>query len=336
MSGKPIRTPAPSYLLMGPEEGEKGEFIASIKQALTQVDPSLEIHTIYPWETGMSELAGILKNGSLFSSWKLVILRNGEQVKREEGKILGEYLKNPAPEVCLIITTSNLEKDISKPVASAIPKDRKKIFWELFENQKRAWLTKYFRGKEIEVSPEGMELILDLVENNTKEMRAACDQLSLFFGPGSCIGEEDVDTFIHHSREENVFTLFGKMADLDFISSLETLRKLMLSGENNPIQLYAGLLWQFKRLLKLSSMTDLQYSVEDACMKIGIRGKKNQESYRRANSHYSTGELKRIILLISRFDALVRETRAEMQSLLMELFLYYTILKKGELPEAYR
>lgn len=336
MSGKGSGIPPSSYLLMGPEEGEKGEFIARLRQGIAKIDPSLEVHTCYPWETGMSELVGRLKNGSLFSSWKLVIIRNGEQVKREEAKILAEYLKAPARDVCLVITTESLERDVAKPVASAIPKDRKKIFWELFENQKRAWLGNYFRGKQMEVSPGGMELILDLVENNTREMRAACDQLSLFFGPGSCIDEEDVDTFIHHSREENVFTLFGRIANLDMVASLEILRKLLLSGDNNPIQLYAGLLWQFKRLLKLSSMTDLQYSMEEACAKIGIRGKKNQANYHRANSNFTTEELKRIILLISRFDALVREARAEMQGLLMELFLYYVILKKGETPEAYR
>lgn len=328
--------PASAYLLLGPEEGEKNAFIKGLKKGIAKLDSDFEQFVFYPYETSMSEIVGMLKNGSLFSSRKLVILKNGEAVKREEAKLLAEYLKAPNEEVCLVIVSNSLERDIAKPVASAIPKAQKKIFWELFENQKRSWLLQYFRRADVELSSEGMELLLELVENNTREMKTACDQLILFFGKGSCITEEDVESFIYHSKEENVFTLFGKIAELDFSASIETLRKLLLSGDNHPVQLYAGLLWQFKRLLSLSAMCDLQYSTEEACKKIGIRGKRNQANYRQANAHFSSGELKQIIVLIARFDALVRETKSEMQMLMMELFLYYVIIKKGELPETYR
>jgi DNA polymerase III subunit delta len=325
-----------SFLLLGPEEGEKNTFIAEIKKQISREDPDFEISSFYPYDTAVSSIIGLLRNGSLFASKKLVILREVELIKREEAALLAEYLKNPATDTVLIMTSTGMERDIAKPIYSAIPKDHKKMFWELFENQKRSWLFNYFGKEQIEVLPEAMELILELVENNTHEMKTACDQLALFFGPGSCITEEAVDRFIFHSREENVFTLFGKIGRLDFTGSLESLRKLLMSGEGNPVQLYAGLLWQFKRLLTLSSLTDIQYSPEEACTRVGIRGKRNQTSYIEANRSYSTEELKRIVVLIARFDALVRETKAEMQGLLMELFLYYTILKKGETPEPYR
>lgn len=332
-SGK--RTPASSYLLLGPEEGEKGSFIDELKKAALADDPGCEISTYYPYETELSGVVGMLRNGSLFASRRLIILRNAELIKKDDAALLADYLKNPAADATLVLVSEGMEKDIAKAVASAVPKERKKIFWELFENQKRSWLISYFRKAGMEVLPEAMELILELVENNTREMKAACDQLALYFGPGSCITEEEVDAFIFHSKEENVFTLFGKIGQRDFSGAVESLRKLILSGEGHPVQLYAGLLWQFKRLLSLSSYTDLQYSPEEACGKVGIRGKRNQAGFIQANRNYTTAELKRIIVLIARFDALVRETRTEMQTLLMELFLYYVILRKGETPEPF-
>ncbi|WP_020612574.1 DNA polymerase III subunit delta [Sediminispirochaeta bajacaliforniensis] len=325
----------PAFLLLGPEEGEKASFIAEIKKRIAAEDPGYESTRFYPYETEISSIVGVLRNGSLFSSKKVVILQNVEAVKRDDAALLGEYLKNPSADATLIMVSNGMERDIAKAIASAVPKEHKKMFWELFENQKRSWLANYFGRQQIEVSPEALDLILELVENNTREMKIACDQLALHFGPGSCIDEEDVDAFIFHSKEENVFTLFAKIGECDFSGAIETLRKLLLSGEGNPIQLFAGLLWQFKRLLSLSGLTDLQYAPQEACTKVGIRGKRNQSNYIVANKNYSTDELKHIIVLIARFDSLVRETRVEMQTVLTELFLYYVIIKKGAVPEAY-
>ncbi len=326
---------AASYLLLGPEEGEKSAFIDDLKKQIAAEDPACETSTFYPYETEISSVVGMMRNGSLFASKKLVILRNAELIKRDDAALLGDYLKSPGKDVTLVLVSSGMEKDIAKAISSAVPKERRKMFWELFENQKRSWLASYFARQQMEVTPEATELILELVENNTREMKSACDQLALFFGPGSCISVDEVDTFIFHSKEENVFTLFGKIGQHDFSGAVESLRKLLLSGEGNPIQLYAGLLWQFKRLLSLSSWTDVQYSPEEACNRVGIRGKRNQGNFIEANRNFTTAELKRIVVLIARFDALVRETRTDMHGLLMELFLYYVIIKKGEMPEPF-
>jgi DNA polymerase-3 subunit delta len=329
------KKPSAAHLLLGPEEGEKNNFIDDLKKRIAAEDPAYETSTFYPYETEISNIVGMMRNGSLFASRKLVILRNVELIKRDDAALLGDYLKKPGTDVTLVLVSSGMEKDIAKAISSAVPKEFRKMFWELFENQKRSWLSTYFTRQQMEVVPEAMELILELVENNTRDMKTACDQLALFFGPGSCITVEEVDTFIFHSKEENVFTLFAKIGQHDFSGAVESLRKLLLSGEGNPIQLYAGLLWQFKRLLSLSSWTDVQYSPEEACSRAGIRGKRNQGNFIEANRNFTTEELKRIIVLIARFDALVRETRTDMHALLMELFLYYVIMKKGQMPEPY-
>ena len=262
---------APVYLLLGPEEGEKNEFISSaIETYRKNAGEEPEVYRYYPYDTDIGEIISIIRNGSLFSSYKFIILRNLEDVKGTGLKELTGYLASPEKDATLFLITSDYRPQSS--VAKLVPKEQQKMFFELFENKKRDWLSRYFRSSGISVDGEAIELLLELVENNTLEMKNAADRLILYFGSGASLGADEVEEFIYHSKEENVFTLFGKIVTRDFPSSLETMRKIIDSGGTNGIQLIAGLVWQFRRLLTLSRLFDHRYSQQEAFAKIPLRG----------------------------------------------------------------
>ena len=48
---------------------------------------------------------------------------------------------------------------------------------------------------------------------------------------------------------------------------------------------------------------------------------------------YSMNDVQNILVLISEFDYRLRLYKAEHHGLLLELFLYYLMIKKGRLPE---
>ena len=83
----------------------------------------------------------------------------------------------------------------------------------MFDNQKQGWVTNFFRQRKITIAADAVEYILDMVENNTRDMRAECERLALFFGPDATIGLESVEQYIYHSKEENVFTLFDRICE---------------------------------------------------------------------------------------------------------------------------
>ena len=330
-----MNNPEPVYLFLGPEIGLKTDEIDKIKNSFQKnTGENPEIHKFYPYDTSMGEVISLMKNGALFSSYKFVTFMNVEELKKNDIAELVSYIKSPGTDCTLFLVSEKTSVD--KKISSAIPKKSVRIFWELFENQKKSWISNFFRNEKIEISFDAIEMILEMVENNTNDMRNACSKLSIFFGTDSQIEEEDIEHFIYHSKEENVFTLFKKIAAADFSSSVEILHKIALSGEGSPVQLISGLQWQFRKLLTLSQLFAKRYSREEALSKAQIRGKRNQQTYIDELASYSTRELQDIIILIAKYDILARELNKNNHLILMELFIYYCVTKKGKLPEAYR
>jgi len=311
------------FLLVGPEEGEKRDFIQNVINSLGNGSDSPETYRYYAGQTPIGDIISLMQNGSLFASAKCVILANIEQLKKADLQQLSDYISHPEPSATLFLTTH--EYKAPSILVKAVPKGQQKTFFELFENKKREWLLNYFRTSELYIEEDAIEMVLELVENNTLEMKNAADKLILYFGPGSTLREDDIEEFIYHSKEENVFSLFQKIVDRDLAASLEILHKILLSGQSSGVQILGGLLWQFRRLLKLNRLLDQRFSPEDAFRAIPIHGKRNQQNYLKASRSYSTRDVERIIALIAEYDGKVREHRVEVVRLLLE----FSLLKIG-------
>lgn len=315
------------YLFLGPEEGKKKTEIERIEKYLTKThNEKPERHQFYPFEKKISDIISIMKNGSLFSSYKFIIINNAEEIKKKSDvDLLIEICKKPVKGNTLILKSSN--NSIDKRIEKVILKANKIIFWEMFENQKKGWISSYFSSFDQKISPNAVDHLLEMVENNTQELKIACEKISFFFKKGSLITEEDIDTFLYHSREENVFTLFEKMCFKDLEASLEINTKLTLSADNTPIAIVSGLLWQFKRLLNLKTMISKRIQIQEAMLKQGIRGKKNQQSYQSALGNYTLNELQKIIIILSNHDFLLRNSKMEMQNIIIQILIYKCLVK---------
>jgi len=314
------------HLLLGPENGEKKEFIKTLEKNIIKSSGEPEKFRFYPYDTEIGEIVSIMKNGSLFSSHKIVTINNCEDIKKKNSvEQLVEYCKSPSDDVTLILVSDGNKVDTK--IEKAIPSAQKKIFWEMFENRKKDWVISFFRKKGLTIDYDAVELLLDMIENNTDSMKNDCEKLAFYFKEGARITEEDIENFLYHSREENVFTLFEKVCRRDLETSLDVLNSIVLAKETQPVQLLSGLLWQFKNLLNLSSLLSKNTNQSEALLKSNIRGKKNQKTYMEAVRNYKTRELEQIISLIEEYDHRLRTVRTEMQDSIIEMFLYNCIKK---------
>jgi DNA polymerase-3 subunit delta len=264
----PAREP-PVRLLLGPEEGEKSAFIQKISETLAaRLGEPPERSRFYAGDTDMSEIVLCLRNMSLFARHRLVIVAHAEEVKRaEEVATLVEYLASPAEDATLLLLSTGFSGEIDRRIAGdqkkktpgAVPFEHQKVFWEMFDNQKQGWVTSFFRQRKISIDAEAVEYILDMVENNTRDMRVECDRLALFFGPDAAITLESVEQYIYHSKEENVFTLFDRICERELLSAEEVLDRILLSREADATQLAGGLLMQFRKLASYKRMLAANY-----------------------------------------------------------------------------
>jgi DNA polymerase-3 subunit delta len=317
----------PSVLLyVGPEDGQKADALDELRSRIEkQTGERPEEHRVYLPEQTISDAIEILSTGSLFSSYRLVLLSDAAAIKRkDEVAALKDYLSAPSKEATLVLLSDEVKVD--GKLDRAVPAKQKTIFWELFDNQKRSWVIGYFRKRGVTIEAEAVDLFLELVENNTQELRAEADKLIVYAG-GDAITLEDVERHVYHSREESVFSLHKHLVDGDLQAALVVLQKMTGSGSGEPVALIGGLLFQVRRTLSLRALMDQRVSFDEACSKLGIRGKRIQRDYREAVDQYSRDELERQVRILVEYDAVFRELGAGLHQVLLELMLYQLIYR---------
>jgi DNA polymerase-3 subunit delta len=322
----------PAYLLAGPEEGEKDARVAAIAKAIeAKTGGPPERHRFHAFETGMADLVMVLSNRSLFARHRLVILADAESVKgRSEVDALAAYLAAPADDATLVLETSGLPGAVAAPVVKLIPKQAQVIFWELYENAKKGWVINFFRQRKVQLEAGVVDHILDMVTNNTRELAAECERLALWVGPGAVLDLERAEQYLYHSKEENVFTLFDQLAARDHAGSQEVLDKILLSGENDPQQVTAGLQWQFGRIVKYRRLVDREhYNPEEAFDALKIKGRRNQATVSAAAKAFSPAELDTIVALLTEMDTRFRMGRADLHPLMLQMAVHYVTQSGG-------
>jgi len=234
-------------LFLGPEIGEKADAISDIRSKLTkEFGSEPETHSFYAGETETTEIVSVLRNASLFSDARLILIKNAEQLKKKEDiELLTGYIKAPEENTSLILISDEIS--IDKTIESAVTANAKKIFWELFENRKQQWIRAYFTRAGYSIDEDAIENILELVENNTEALRRECSHLLLFTKDTKHISAELVEQCLSHTREESAFTLFSRICEGNPTKSLETLHTL-LSAKQSPQAIFAGLSWCFRKL----------------------------------------------------------------------------------------
>lgn len=329
-----------SYLFLGPEAGAKADEVKRIRSELTAAyGDSLEFERFYPFEGEQGELFASLSNDSLFSDHRLILVSQLESANATFLNDLAGYLESPSPSATLILASS--ETSITKKIMDLIPKERIRTFYDLLEGEKSTWIRTHFRRLGLTITSDGVELLIAMTEDNTQELRTVCNQLALFWqndSPTKPIDEEVVQTYLHHSRVEDAFTLFPHLTGGDLRKALASLHALLGSGDyQTPILLISGLLWQFRRLLSVSEGFEEgkeEYEVFSNAHVLlkpsAIRRPKDKTTYREGAKRYTSKDIRSIIIALAQADIEVKQSRSEEVPLILERLIYRIINKKGK------
>jgi DNA polymerase-3 subunit delta len=317
------------YLLAGPELGKRAAFVSDIRAAIAAQDGSpAEEHRLYASETGLGELLSILRNGSLFSSRRLVEFRGSELVKgKDDVGELVQYVKSPAADAILVLETDLFY--IDKGIEEAVGKQRKTTFFEMFESEKPRWIERKLREFDISIDDSGTSALLELVENDSAALDSACTRLSILFPAGSRLGESDVEAAIARSRREDAFSLFERISTESLAEALEVLDAVLAERRGDAVQIISALIWSFRRLHRLHLLMESGEPFESACMKLQIRSKTVQRQSSTAMRRYTRIDCERILLLASEFDGRVRALGYIFEHALLQLLVCGIMENKG-------
>ncbi len=330
------------YLFTGPENGDKGDAVATIRAAAEKKNGGVDFYRYYASETRIADVVSQLQNASLFTSSLFIILKNAELIKlKTDIDLLVQYIKNAGNSPNVLILESD-ENGIEKRIESAVPSSHKKIFWEMFDNQKPQWVRNYFRKNGFSVADDAVELILDMVENNTETLKSECSRFFYCFERGHVITVDDVDKILAHNREENAFTLFEALADESkspkerLETSLSILQKIRLSRDSGGVAIIAGLTYCFRVLRTYHSLYAGGKTPSDAQLRAaGLGGKKSLARYAKAARIWGPGTTASILSLLSCTDIAIRESGSLMEDTRLVMMVYAIVVKNGLYPAVY-
>lgn len=267
-------------ILAGPELGKRAAYVAEIRAALGALDGAPpEEHRLYSQDVGVAELLALLRNGSLFSSRRLVEYRGAEAIKtKDEVAVLADYIRAPAQDAVLLLVTESY--GLEKPIEAAVGAAAKKTFFEMFDNEKPRWLRERLARDGLLADQDAIDALLELVENETGALDAACVALASVHPRGHRLGADDIEGSVARNRQEDAFSLFDRMAAGDLARALGVLDAVLADRKGDAVQIIAALIWSFRRLERVHlSMAD-GASFDEACLKQGLRSKPAQRRLR--------------------------------------------------------
>jgi DNA polymerase-3 subunit delta len=313
-----------AYLYLGPEVGEREDAVAAIRAQMREAYGNVEETSFYAGDTQPGEIVTLIQNGSLFADARLFIIKNAEEIKKKEAKeLLAPCLMN-LPEKTTVILIS-LSTKIEKELEDSIPKNNKTIFWEMFEDRKIDWVRNFWRRAGYKINDDAVEMILEMVENNTEALRRECSALMLFIDKTQVIDNTAIEKWLARSRSESAFTLFSAIAAGNLSKSADILHAL-LGAKESPVALFAGLTWCFKRLrdyiaVAESGGNDFEFR------KIGLASPAIRKDYVLMHKNYArVSNIADICLsLTAEADVMIREGGGALETILMDYYLFRII-----------
>jgi DNA polymerase-3 subunit delta len=316
MPGKAV---SQSYLFLGPELGRKEDAVAEIRKKMTRNGILPEETSFYAGETPVSDITAVLLNGSLFAEDRLILIKNAEQIKKNDADLVAAALSSlPAGTAVLFLSG---ETRLAKALEDAVPKSNKQVFWELFENEKTEWVRSFFRREGFRIEDDAVDAILEMVENNTGALGRECSRLMLFLGKETVISASLAEEWLSHSREESAFTLFSRIAAGDLSRSLESLRTLLGAKETVPA-IFAGLAWSFRKLRDYLALTESGGVNDFELRRAGFASPKARADYAAAAKRYDQAAADTCLSLTAEYEILARSYGQAFETILMDMYLY--------------
>ena len=337
-----------SYILLGPEEGDKNEWIKKKKAQILKEHPDAEIYTFFAGDDNGAAVNAVLAQSSLFSSYRLAIIKMFENRTKTDGiaDAVISFLKSGQKDADLIIVTSEKsDAKIPEQIKKLIPKENRIFFWEMFENKKREWIVKAFRDEGFGISDDAIDEILFSVENNTQEMKNLVSSLTLYFRAAipdkKSISAEDISEYAIKTRTEDGTTLFQAIAERDLEHAILIMKTISESDPMGLQKAFQTVGTRFRLLESFMGNIEKGMSVQDAASSAtylspypenftqsGIR-KKEIPVFSKAMSGYKVSDVRAIISYIGRMDTDMKSAGSDIAITLFSDVLYTIIAFRG-------
>ena len=296
----------PVFLFIGSERYLKQSALDKLKASLAAFPKEeIDLKVFYGSETAASQIIDHARGPGLFSSKKLIVIKEFNKLQKEGRSRLAEYVKNPAKSAYLVIDID--DDEIPKELAPLAKHFKAMAFKSPASGELSSWITRYLasRGKKIELG--AVELLKEYQGSDLEALSRELDKLVSFVGERGEVRAADVEKLVGKSAIESAFELGWAIGNKDLEKAMKLVSQLMLEGKR-PHETIGLISWHLNRLLKakaLAARGETAYAVT-SILRITRR---HQDAFFRQVRSFSLGEIKRKMDVLLEADLDIKRTR---------------------------
>jgi len=229
---------APAYLLHGEDAWQKEEAALALRgAALSEGEGAFDLVLLEGGACRLAEVVDAALTLPLFTSRRLVWVKEAEAIRDAVVAPLESYLRSPSPSTCLLFACGAGKPDFRKALFKTLQQHAS--VWE-FTSMKGAVLQRWIRERAVqlgaEIEPDAVSLLEFHAGPETmrldRELRKAID----FAAPRKRLGVEDVEATLGITASASVFEWVDTTAAGRAAESVSLLRGILAEGEE-PVRL---------------------------------------------------------------------------------------------------
>lgn len=346
---------APAYLFLGPDAWRRDRCRKALLEAWFANAEEMEqgFTRLDLEETSLRDAVDDAMAMSLFATRRVIWVTSAEialprgraaakEEESEEGgsgekspSALETYLKNPSPDVVLILQCSRYSFDGDDKAKL----ERVSKYYGVITNQvefphptnEEAFRLAQSLAKAAGISfaGEALDLLLEAVGNNATRLATEIEKLALL-AKGGAAGEgrvtlEMVQNMVPDARQTTIFALVAAMGRRDRVGSLELLDTLVREGEYLPLSL-SFLAGQFRLALTAKeARLSGSFPIQQHFQRMGVpMWKSKADQIAQTAQAFSVGQLRSAMQQLFQADRGLRDIRVDDRTVMERLILHLT------------
>jgi DNA polymerase-3 subunit delta len=295
----------PIYLLMGDESYFIDKLTELLSETvLTESEKDFNMYTFYGVDSDVNTIIASARRFPMMAEYQLIVVKEAQELSKFE--ILDVYAKKPMPSTILVINYKHGTVDGRKAVVKSIGKmgvvfESKK----LYDNQIPAFITSYFREKEIGIDDKSAQMLTDFVGNDISKLIPQFEKLEISLPKEGArrITSELIEQNVGISKDYNNFELQKAIVEKNVLMANRIINYLVTlpAKEYSPISTIAILFNYFSKLLECYWLPNKsEQSVMNA---LGLRFSIQVRDYMVGLHNYNVNQVMRIISDLRTYDA---------------------------------
>jgi len=261
---------SPLYFFYGEEPFLIDKIVGEIREMV--IDPHLSdfnLNIFYGKESEPPDIINSAKTLPLLSDYRLVIVKEADQLKPSCWKGFSSYFTHPLLSTCLIYCA---EKMLLNPELLKIFRKRGEVvrFYHPYDREVPEWIRRIAKEFNKKISQEALALLSMELENDLQKIYSELQKIATYVGERGVIERDDVKEALADVRGATVFDLVDCIGNKDIEGALRALRRLLEAGEH-PLKILMMITRQVRLMARAKEMLEEGSSYAEVGRRLGIR-----------------------------------------------------------------